>query len=363
MKRYLFLALAVMLLLVASCDRFDNSLTKPVEDEGSLSYQIKDAFRRLSSEDHSSLDELYDDDYAHFGITKAQRIAGIVEYFAQGEIGFSVNVLNIGWLDSGSNFVDWRLKILKDGQVLADSLFLHEEAKKVDGRWHLGGNKVVAGDDEQQLVIAEYFTFRTCPNCPPAEAKLAELASLHPNFIYLEHHTMMELAVPGNDTGSYYGNPLAPSVVFQGEEKLSGSAAATLESYDTLYEYYSNQPQSFGYTVLSGSFDGENIAAEVKLSSSLEDLSEVYLNYVFITDDVNFTNIQGGALHNVVRAVGRKALAGVNLNENIELSLSIGGTQPAPSAGKLVIFAQKRPQPFEGNATIYGGKVIPLSIR
>ncbi|MDD4148390.1 MAG: hypothetical protein PHO85_07725 [Candidatus Cloacimonetes bacterium] len=258
--------------------------------------------------------------------------------------------------------VNWRLKILTQDTrtVLADSLFVGDQAKYEDGIYLLYGNRVCIQDNPKQLVIAEYFTFDSCPNCPVAEAKLSMMQQTHPNFIYLEHHITNALLVPDNDTPSYYSAYSAPTAVFQGMSKVVGSAAEQLQLYDNLVNNLVNEDQSIEYELQDISYDSNEIRAKVILTASPEmDINDMYLNYVIITDEVSQTNVNGDPLHNVVRAVGRSPLTAWDMQHGVLISL--GTSDPMPSNYKLVVFAQYRPQVFINESRIYGGIVHTVS--
>lgn len=89
------------------------------------------------------------------------------------------------------------------------------------------------------------------------------------------------------------------------------------------------------------------------------DLSDMYLTYVIVTDDVSQTNVNGDPLHNVVRAVGRQSISEQDLEDGAQISLVTAGFMP--SSYKLVVYAQYRPQTFTNESRIFGGTVYQVS--
>jgi hypothetical protein len=225
----------------------------------------------------------------------------------------------------------------------------------------LEGNKVCI-QDPKQLVIAEYFTFDSCPNCPPAEAKLNELQEAHPNFIYLEHHIANTLLVQGNDTANYYSAFRAPTAVFQGMSKVTGSDDEQLDAYESIVSYLVSENRSIEIELQNISANSQEISTLVMLNPLEElDLTDMYLNYVIITDEVSQTNVNGEPLHNVVRAVGRSLLIPNDLTTGKQISLSTSGAMP--SNYKLVVFVQYRPPSFTNESRIYDGIVHSVSAK
>ncbi len=361
--RFLIVLLGILLLLGAvSCDRFEHKFTNPFGDEEvQILIDLELALAQVSAEDQSPLADIYAENYIHNGVNKADRMAWFGAFFTEAEdVSFRLLETHGDNLDDTTSVINWRLQVLSGESVLADSIFTGERARFDGTRWLLQGNGVCTGATPKQLVIAEYFTFRTCPNCPQAEAKLYELEQQYDNFIYLEHHTMMELMVPGNDTYSYYGNNPAPSAVINGQYLVNGSSDAALGAYESLVaqEAAIDAPIIYGISDISQG-GGVMLSANVSLDLQMPiDMQNLYLNYVLITNDVSYTNIQGQPLHNVVRAVGRKSLAGQNLQE-IPISLHV--SSGIPSNARLVVFVQYRPENFDNDAKIYGGAVVAVN--
>lgn len=347
-----------MLLFVASCDRFEHSFA-PEPDMGEiLMTQFNQAFSGINADNMSALEALYSENYLHYGITKTQRINWYRSFFTNADLRFEVKDFEYQKLDDNNGILSWKLKVFSGESVLADSSFTGEKVQKLaDNRWNLLGNRIEAGESNSgQLVIAEYFTFRTCPNCPPAEAKLSQLQTQYPdNFIYLEHHVTMELALPGNPIPAYYQAWSQPAAVFQGREKVLGSTPDKLAQYQSNVDAYVAQGSPITYVLENTLENGNTISGVVRLTplSSL-DRTDLVLNYVIISDEHTFTNANGQPLHNVVRAVGSHSIAAADLSQPQPFSLSVR-TASLPDEYTLVIFAQKKPATFENASTIYGG--------
>ncbi|HQQ67441.1 MAG TPA: hypothetical protein PLX77_01300 [Candidatus Cloacimonadota bacterium] len=356
--RYILILTALLLLLGAvSCDRFEHSFAPPtdVDFDADFFSPLQIAFAQITASDVSAIEAMYSEDYLHNGINKAERIAWIGSFLGRAGTSFEVLDTEAQSTDTENAVVNWRLRVTQNDNVVADSSFVGEAIRKDGDKWVLKGNSVCIPNLGKQLVIAEYFTFRTCPNCPPAEAKLQALQAQYPqNFIYLEHHVTMELALPGDQTYMYYQAWSQPSAVFQGTEKVNDSSENSLSQYQSTVDAYTRVDEPISYDLINTMVAGNELSGSVKLTPKMEiDFSDVVLNYVIISDEHEYTNYAGQPLHNVVRAKGSQSLAGADISQPIPFSLTTSGDLPAEYT--LVIFAQKKPASFQNNATIYGG--------
>ncbi len=366
--KYLSIALILVSLLLVSCDRFEHKFsTAPATDLNTLFFSpLQDAFASITATDISAVSGFYKEDYLHNGVNKSERLTWI-QSFLNGKSGVSYTVSEVSYslADEHNAQANWRLTIsaLNTKEVLADSLFMGEKLVKVDAHWLLYGNQACVPDIAKQLVIAEYFTFRSCPSCPPAEAKLQQLQNQYPeNFIYLEHHTTMELALPGEQTAAYYGAYSAPVAVFQGMEKVGQSNAASLSQYQAIVDNLVQVEVPVYYTLGNVNISGNEITAQVFMTPQIElQQADLVLNAVIITDEVEYQNVDGQPLHNVVRGKSSKSLAATNLGEGISIAVSAAGS--LPQNFKLIVFAQHKPSSFANSSTIYGGIVYPISLR
>lgn len=355
--RYLsVIIISFLLLMVASCDRFEHSFQP--ESEHILILQLNNAFDSISAEDMSALEALYSEDYLYDNEHKAERIAWYRSFLGETELSFCASQIDYSKEDANNGVLSWRVQVFSGETQIADRSFTGEKVQRISGnRWELLGNRIGSGEDTGgQLVIAEYFTFRTCPNCPDAEAKLSQLQTQYPdNFIYLEHHVTMELALPGNTVPAYYQAWSQPAAVFQGREKVNGSTPDKLAEYQSIVDAYVAQESPISYVLQNTIENGNTLSGTVKLNL-LEalDTSDLYLNYVIISDEHTHTNAAGQPLHNVVRGIGSHSLAGADLSQPQPFSLSVR-TDTLPDIYTLVIFAQKKPATFANASTIYGG--------
>nr|MDK2851174.1 hypothetical protein [Candidatus Cloacimonadota bacterium] len=363
--RYLNIIVAVFSLMLVSCDRFDHDFTAVEETDFVTDFvePLVLALDAASAADMSAIEAMYATDYLHNGVNRSERIEWMRSFWVQDEgATASISDVLIQQIDANNALMNWRLWIMgSDQSILADSLFIGERLVRRDGKWLFWGNQTCVQPSDRQLVIVEYFTFRTCPNCPPAEAELNNIRLQYPdNFIYLEHHTQMELMLPGDNTYQYYQAYSAPTAVFQGTEKVSGGLPEDTAQYQGIVDQLLTINKPISYSIDNLVYAGQDLSATVSLTPLIELPSEdLVLNYVLITDEVGYTNIAGEPLHNVVRAKGSVEISTSADLTDIPIQLSVA--EGLPQNFKLVVFAQHKPQVFQNNATIYGGIIREIS--
>jgi len=363
--RYLSIIAALLSILIFSCDRFDHDFTAPamVDYDADFFAPLESALNSVTAADMSALQAMYSQDYIHNGINRSERLGWFQSFLSQdpGAI-FEISETQSSTVNSDNADVNWRLIVLAaDQSVLADSTFIGERIIRQGSSWLLYGNQVCVQPGDKQLVIAEYFTFRTCPSCPAAEAELNNLQDIYPqNFIYLEHHTMMELAVPGDVTNQYYQAYSAPSAVFQGMEKVTGGLPESVSQYRNIVDQLVLVDEPINYNISNLAYTADEVSTVVSLQPNIDlPTQNLVLHFVLITDEVEYTNADGGALHNVVRAKVSQPLTSADLGVDIPLNLSV--PSGLPQSFKVVVFAQNKPATFQNQSTIYGGIVREIS--
>ncbi|MCB5224790.1 MAG: hypothetical protein WCY21_04070 [Candidatus Cloacimonadaceae bacterium] len=366
MKRLLLAALAALTLLAfTACDRFPH-IFDPPQDEDLDALLFQPLNQALQNQPEAGIDELmqyFADDYMHSGISKAERRDWLEGIFRDHPNAFaSANLIEIQKLSDLLYVSSWRLYISEAETVIADSSFVGDEAIKRDGRWMLRGNQAsCVVPNPKQRVIIEYFTFPNCPNCPPVEAELQHLQLDYPNNLsFLEYHITGPLQIPGEGTHSYYGVTSAPTTIFQGETKLSGSAPETLAEFAPLVASLAEVECLAEYSNLSYWVQGQTVTGSIKLNLSpqVPNWSDLVLNVVLIERQASHP-IQQHPMHNLVRAKNMINIGGTDLSQPVNFVLN--ASENIPDDAFLVIFAQHRPASFANNARIYGGIEVPIS--
>ena len=364
--RYTLLILVLIALLISSCDRFEHNFAP----QGTVNFDVAffepmdTALNAATASDMTVVSAMYAEDYMHFGVNKANRIAWL-QSFLQSDPAVTFQISDTASEQQGDTnaTINWRLKIVSSTKaILADSLFVGEKLEKISGTWVLKGNNQCAPQANKQLVIAEYFTFRTCPNCPESEAKLNELHNQYPqNFMYLEHHLSGELAFAGDTTYGYYQAYSAPTAVFQGEAKIQQSTASALAQYQAAVDNLVTIDKPIHYSIDAVNVVGNEVMGYVTLNPlSTITATNLVLNVVIYADESEYTNVNGDPLHNVVR--GKTSIPITAADFGNPIAFSVTTPLALPPLSNIAVFAQSKPTPFANNATIYGGATMALPI-
>ncbi len=370
MKNTVYIILLALILLAAGCDRFTHEFRPPEStDFGAALFTPMDAALDAAGTDGvSAVMDFYADNYLHFGITRTDRQMWLEDIYTLDPGALAqVSLLASEQQTDTLAVANWRLLITSADTrtVLADSTFTGERLVKRANRWLLKGNQMVCSvPNPNQHVVLEYFTFLGCPNCPPVEAKLHELQLQYGDQLsYLEHHTTAPLAVPGDGTYAYYGQPTAlplPSTIFQGQTVLPGSSTETLDSFGPLVASLATIETPIRYSNLLFNTDGDQVTGSVRITPLLDgfSLQDKALSAVLIEKESVFTNTQGEHMRNIVRGKSVISLASADLDEPVPFSVS--AVSPRPDDLSLVIFVQHKPTAFANNATILGGVEIAV---
>lgn len=360
-------------LLSLGCDRFEHAFEPPaaVDFASGIFTPLETALGAAPAGGLGPVMAFYAEDYLHFGLRKTDRRAWLEGIFSQTASPLVEVTLQDSQLQTDTTAVaNWRLVFRsQDGQtVLADSTFIGERLAKRNGQWLLKGNQMTCLlPNPKQHVIVEYFTFWGCPNCPPLEAKLHELHTQFPEqFSYLEHHFVGPLVAPGDGSYDYYTpvtNFPAPTSIFQGETRISGSGDDIVAEYDNQIQALMQIESPLDYSNFAYSISGNTITGSVQVDVLADefDTADLYLNYALI-DRVSAThnNTAGQPLRNVVRAKGSHAITAAELSS--PLAFSLASAVAIPDDASLVLFVQTKPASYAENATIHSGIEVPLSL-
>lgn len=363
---YLILLLGVAF-LVMSCDRFEHSFApqdpNDIDLDSAFFVPFATALNQVITGGTDPVMNFYADDYNYYGITKADRrtwLEGLAATY--NSLNFNISNTQVNMEDASNATINWRLvaTTADTKAVIADSTFVGEMLVKSGESWILKGKNVCDPPIDKQLVIVEFFTFRTCPGCPQAEAKLHSLQNQYPNFFYLEHHTNMELALPGELTAGYYNVTNAPVAIFQGTEKIIGSSDNELNQYQSLADALILIDTPISYQLQNVAVSGRDLSGSVLISPQTQlEMEDLVLNYVIAEQTSSYTYLPGNQpIHNAVRAKGTTSLAGVNLA--VPVTFALTSTVDIPDDAILVLFVQKKPTIWQNNATIHGGITHPL---
>ena len=368
--KIILILLSLTVLLLLGCDRFERELVQtfqPANFSAVLFTPLSDSLHAASADNLAPVKHFFSHYYLHSGSTSADIMAWLGSiYLLEDEPVFEVSFSRVRQVSASSAVADWRLKARRPnwGEVLADTNFVDDELIRVNDGWQfLGNRRTATGAFSKQQVIAEYFTFLGCPNCPPVEAQLRSLATLyHGQFTFLEYHTSPPLQAEPNTTYNYYTaglpNASVPLSVLQGQTLLQGNQEAVLNSYVTATQGFAAQESGISYGQPSFVANGRDITGNIVLNCNQpgQNFPDMVLNVVLIEEEVT---AQGQTRHNVVRGKTRVPLISTSPGQPVSFLLR-SATEIADDCA-LVIFAQTIPPAFDGNATIHSGIVTQLS--
>ena len=225
-KMKLFFLLLITLILIFSCDRFDNNF----KNNPSVTEQVTEFFTSfgdsLSVLQPANVPEImnfYHDDYLNNGVTKSD-----VEKFYNSVFALADSVEISSELESSDENlnINWNLLVKNavTDSVLLDSL-ITDKLIENRGDYLFYGNQITPPTAEKQKALVQLFTGTWCPNCPYGEEALYDLSQeLGDSFYFLEVHIQDELALGSNyDLMNFYGIGSLPTAVFQGQTSINGA--------------------------------------------------------------------------------------------------------------------------------------------
>ncbi len=313
MKLVLIL-LAVCLLLLAACDRFEHDYSLGVVAPQTIA-EFEDEFNTtlasLTSSQIDQLDEYFSTEFIHDNIELADIktwVTRMLEKYPNGKLSYKQILVIVGreFIQEKRDFII----IITDGATSDRLEFIDCPVIFADNKWMFDGNKVF----QNKTVFAQLFTGSWCSNCPTAEEKLHELKENNPDkFIYAEYHInpfpLNPLDIGAAAMLAYYGQGTnAPTAVFSGAQIYAGSG--TVDNYTNTMNTQANEKAKIILNSLSATKDALAVSGSVDIfHNGAVNPSDLYLNYLLIADTISqYTNYAGDPLHQTVIAKGKQLL-------------------------------------------------------
>jgi hypothetical protein len=367
---YKILILAIVVVLLASCSRFDHDFApkEVIDFEAVLFAPMQVAFDGISGTNLEPVLDYFSEDYLHSGIDKAGREAYLQSlYSVSSDLDFVVSLIEAQELNSTEGVASWNLKVYTADSktLLADSTFVNDRLQKQNGAWKLRGNGIDGNSDSiKQRIIIEYFTFVGCPNCPIVESRIRQLQTAYPTQLsYVEYHVSGELSfgMSHNDLLAYYAAYPSPVSIIQGGNKLSGSTTDILDSYTNLTGILAEVDAQIKLENFSYSVDNRSISASIRLNPLVQgfDQDQLRLKYVLMKKTWNFANPEADPHHNVALAKGSVDISAHDLAN--EVSFELISPIDIPADAYMLVYVQKVPASFANNATIFNGIEVPIA--
>ncbi|MEM3341895.1 MAG: hypothetical protein QW728_04310, partial [Thermoplasmata archaeon] len=216
---------------------------------------------------------------------------------------------------------------------------------------------------QPQVVLMELFTSTTCNPCVNADTAAEWLLHNYTRdeLIVLEYHENIPapdyLTNPDTEARLDFYSPVqksTPTVVFNGQNKSSGSqstAEATYNSYNSSVSYHLTQTPAFNLT-LSGTSSGNtyNLTARIKANQNVVQLSadNVQLYFVLFEDHIWVEDALNGVKHQrytvrkiiSIHQVATTTTIPAGYETNISLNYSITDEEIIPAQTGIVAFIQ-----------------------
>jgi len=368
-KLFYGLALAVLLLGLVSCDRYEHAFNPgaQVDFAEELFTPLQTGFDNVTSDNLSSGMAFYAEDYFHYGLNKSEWEAELHTMLTGvANPVFEVSFSATGMLDANNAVANWRLIISDPATkvVLADSNYVGERLIKQNNQWLLRGNQQACNPPAaKQPVIVEYITNVGCSYCPAVEAELHELAMFNPGkLIYLTHQLSGPVMIT-DPLFAYYSAFSAPVSIIQGQFKLSSGTEDVIAQYEPLINSQLSVDSQMDYQFINTLVSGNNLSGSVQLTPKETgfDQSNLVLNLVIIDKISTATNVSGDPLTNIV--IGRNRIDVSSQDFGSPITFNFNANVSIPDDAALVVFAQKTPSVFANNAVIYSGLEIPINRR
>lgn len=356
--RYLFPLLAILILLVSACDRFDSDFPSHEDFFTKFSHSVE----AIPAGDSLSVLTYLDNSYLQDGMNREERIAYLksLSHLAPNTT-FTTSLVAY---DKKQLQLSWRLTVLDSlSSPIWDSTFT-ENLTFHDNKYFLYGNQQTPIVTQSgQRVLVEVFTGTWCPNCPVMDEWLHDFASSTTyagKLYYLEYHIGDPIDSGNSEIYSYYGYPAAPTGIVQGKRKVSGTAADNQQILAQLFDQNLSQSPKADITSLSTNVTGNTLSITGRIAN-LNNLPQASLKLKYaVTEKVspvmNYTHVQ--PCRNVVLYKGEQSMEHQNLS--VPFALSVPITTNLPDDAYLVIWLQKAPSTWDDSCEVYNVIEIPI---
>jgi hypothetical protein len=255
-----------------SCDRFSRSFEIPPEVtfEGFVETFVREASEHLRARDISAIMSYYTDGYVNNHQDKTDMVAFYTrDWTAEAEI--SVTAIR----NTSKRFA---LRISDPG--IDVDVAWEDTAGIVSNTIRWIGDGVFETEPVALVLLAEVFTALTCRFCPLYVDKLAELSEIYSSeLIYIKYHIGDSLRVEDDFSRerTYYSSQSQPTIIFQGQTKLTNTNAATINSFDEIVADFLSMEPEMTISDLTFSLADRVITGAVTLSFDDIDISDLYL--------------------------------------------------------------------------------------
>lgn len=323
-KIILVILVAISLLAILACDRFD----KPTSNnEESTDYQtiVTDFFNdfqvvadTISADNVEYFMDFFHADYLYNGLYKEDILNMINTIFMVYEPRF----INVIMVENDQLNVEWKLRVTTLNDVLVEEHIFNDAMLAVGDDYYLYGNQVEPVEEDKLMLFAEIMTATWCGTCPEVEEAMHEYQLSNPNqFFYLEYHVMDAIAGEHNFFDNFYGFTNPPVAIIQGANSFVGDQSDT---YPAILNEYKEMNAQFKLSQLTQVTSTGNYQAHLdieKITTDEFDTSNLKLRWAFYEEVSPVNNYIGQPCRHVVLTEGYYDLSSEDLNNTFSINL------------------------------------------
>lgn len=372
MKKLSLILIAVILIVIFACDRFEHVLEPSVSNIGldEFADSMTDLFVATNQNNYLELSFLFSDNYYNQNITKDDKVDYFANFFLidpnttfiADNIAISPS-LNVSWHFTAKN---------SNLEILADTIFVDFLIKENEGFVFYGNQ------NDKRKVMVELFTGQWCSNCPNAEEALHNLRMQYGNrFSYVEYHIGDQLAGEFTDIFSYYPNTgTLPLGIVNGNAHIVYSAPSSEEvqaEIETAITPLLQEPLAVALTDVETNLTDTLLTASVHVEIDPTIPTENLTLVAVLMEDYNeeYPNHHGDPHHNIALKRVTIDISALNLDDPVNFEINELDVLPQwymdnatglPEDITLVIWVQTLETPYNQNTcTAYNTIEVSLN--
>jgi thiol-disulfide isomerase/thioredoxin len=352
-KRVLSLILlaGMLLLFVASCDRFDNKFSLPEEDNsfelfvGSFTEKLENAFKTGEFDDVA---DLYSESYLNDGKDKGE----VLQYYINLMNTVSAEVI-VKRLSLNKSTLTFSFKIENSSNEIEE---IFDEFCSYDNKNYriIGNGKEVEEPEvrEDARILVELFTGTWCPNCPNVESALHNLKQeMGDKFYYLEYHFQDSFKTNHMDLLNYYKLPQSlPISIIQGDTKIATGNQNSYSEYKYALEQKLNKEASVWFENFTYRVDNNSLTFELDIKKEMTISSTFELRWALVDKETTVKNKAGDNCQNVVIIKGSVSLTEDSFTNGITVVIDL----PSYTFSKpyVTVWVQNVEQPYNSETSL-----------
>jgi len=342
-----FLILISLILILFACDRFEHEIYQNAEIEamfGEFTNAIETA----------NIDEImtfYNENYLNDAFSKSDFEVIFINYISE------YDSLTASLDNYYSDFsINWTLSCVPTDSTNSEKIISFHDIIDSD-HYKFIGNQInpPAYDPLKPMILVQSSTAQSCGNCPATANKLAEMKREYGGqLVYLDYVSdgpnPTEIFYP---FAMYYEIYTQPTVVFQGEDIVTGSLADELNSYSTYCEEIVNSEKIIQLNLSDISCENTILGTIIIDGFETLPLDNLKLEMAVIEKYSEYEyHINGQELHNVVVAVKSQDLTSAEIDFTIDYEIeNFENTM-------LVVWVQTKEEPYNSaTCKIYDAQV------